>query len=440
MARPRKDRMPLPEHVHCTVARGRLYYSYHPFRGTKRAGRRVRLPGSPVLPDGQPNPKWWAAYRLAAGEPAPVAPAGTFKALVPAYKASPEWKQLSPRTQKEWVRHLTYVETRWGDLLVVGVEPKHVLSLRDTPANANNLLRALSSMIGWSALRGWRSTNPCLRVPKLKGGDGWVPWPWDAIEHLRQHASTHLWEAGALALYTGQRLSDVLVMRWSDIDEGLIAVVQDKTAKKLWIPLHNQLSTLLAALEVRLGKSLGRAGRTLDLRTHHEPILLNTRGKAWTRDGFKASWAKELNEPSMAELRKRRLVFHGLRKSAVVFLLEAGCSDAETAAIIGQSRSIVEHYAKQVNQKRLAAAAILKWEAADEARDSEGRGRRRAGFAQPRPEFVQRAPDWRANPLKSLERAKGIEPSTLSLGNSRKSLTTSDIPANRVKSAPFRIK
>ena len=36
-------------------------------------------------------------------------------------------------------------------------------------------------------------------------------------------------------------------------------------------------------------------------------------------------------------------------------------TDAETAAITGQSRNILEHYAKQVNQRRLAAAAILKW-------------------------------------------------------------------------------
>jgi len=51
-----------------------------------------------------------------------------------------------------------------------------------------------------------------------------------------------------------------------------------------------------------------------------------------------------------------------LRKSAVVMLLEAGCTDAEVSAITGQSRQMVEHYARQVNQKRLAAAAILKWE------------------------------------------------------------------------------
>ena len=46
-------------------------------------------------------------------------------------------------------------------------------------------------------------------------------------------------------------------------------------------------------------------------------------------------------------------------------LLEAGCTTAEVAAITGQSFDMVEHYAKQVNQKKLAAAAILKWENAE---------------------------------------------------------------------------
>ncbi len=64
----------------------------------------------------------------------------------------------------------------------------------------------------------------------------------------------------------------------------------------------------------------------------------------------------------LAPIREARLVFHGLRKSAVVMLLEVGCTTAEVQAITGQSMQMVEHYAKQVNQKKLAAAAILKWE------------------------------------------------------------------------------
>ena len=394
MGRPRKGRLPLPAHVHCTTARGKQYFCYHPFRGTNRAGKRVKLPGSPFQPDGMPNPEWWAAYRLAAGEPAPAARAGTFTALILAYKASPEWRDLSPRTQGERARHLHVVDSTWGDLLVSGVEPKHVLTLRDaladTPAEANNVVRSLSSLFAWSTLRGWRSTNPCYRVPKLRTGEGWSPWPWEAIEYFREHASAHLWETAALALYTGQRLSDVLIIRWSDINEGLIAVVQGKTTKKLWIPIHKQLKVLLATLEARLRTKLGEAGRELDLRHCHEPILLNTRHKPWTADGFKASWSEELNQPIMAELRRRQLVFHGLRKSAVVFLLEAGCTDAETAAITGQTRDMVEHYAKQVNQRRLAAAAILKWEKADAARAaSKKRKGKETGFVQPVSEFVQ---------------------------------------------------
>ena len=96
----------------------------------------------------------------------------------------------------------------------------------------------------------------------------------------------------------------------------------------------------------------------------HVQILTNSRGAAWTADGFKTSWGDELDREEFAVLRERRRVFHGLRKSAVVFLLEAGCMDAEVAAVTGQTRQMIEHYSRQVNQKKLASAAILKWETA----------------------------------------------------------------------------
>lgn len=94
-------------------------------------------------------------------------------------------------------------------------------------------------------------------------------------------------------------------------------------------------------------------------------VLTNAAGIPWTKDGFQSSWQKQMADGRLQPLSDRRLVFHGLRKSAVVFLLEAGCTDAEVAAITGQSRDMVEHYAAQVSQRRLAASAILKWELAD---------------------------------------------------------------------------
>ena len=52
---------------------------------------------------------------------------------------------------------------------------------------------------------------------------------------------------------------------------------------------------------------------------------------------------------------------HGLRKNAVNALLECGCTSAETASITGQTLQIVEHYAKRVNNRKLAKKAMQKW-------------------------------------------------------------------------------
>jgi len=191
--------------------------------------------------------------------------------------------------------------------------------------------------------------NPCLGVLglKLKGGKPYEPWPWSMIELVREVAPARLWEAAALALYTGQRRGDVLSMRWSDIESDQIQVEQSKTGKRLWVPVHKDLRSIL--------KELPRTG---------EFVLRNDHGAPWTESAFKSAWRRLMDDERLGYIKTRRLVFHGLRKSAVVMLLEAGCTDAEVAAITGQSRDMVEHYALAVNQRRLAAAAILKWEGA----------------------------------------------------------------------------
>jgi integrase len=351
VGRPRRARVKLPPHVHAVKAKGKEYFYYQPYRGSEREATRVKLPGAPFDLDGTPSAAWWDAYRVLSGEKETGPRSGSFAALLAVYQESPEWRELSARTQVLWRPLLGRVEQAWATLAVRGLEARHVLALRDayadTPGMANNLIRALSSVLAWSVPRGWRDTNPCLGLRKLKGGEGYAPWSWEEIEFFRATARRDIWHAAALALYSGQRLNDVLRMRWSDIKGGLIAVVQQKTGKQLWIPAHADLSHVLAEMP----------------RTHVH-ILTNSRGAAWTLDGFKTSWGDELDRPEFSALREGRRVFHGLRKSAVVFLLEAGCTDAEVSAITGQSRRMVEHYSRQVSQKKLAAAAVLKWEAA----------------------------------------------------------------------------
>ncbi|WP_339083801.1 tyrosine-type recombinase/integrase [Hyphomicrobium sp. ghe19] len=338
----------LPPHVVQVKNKvGRPYLYLMKFRGTPRAEKAIRLPDDPK------SSEFWAEYARAMQLPPAAKKSDTFEDLVGAWHASPEWRQLSEKTKIDWKRYSERIKASWGELQVRGIGPPNVLTLRDlyadTPASANNLIRCLSAMLAWSVPRGWRLDNPCREIKPLKGGSEYAPWPWEAIKEAEDRLREDLWQVAALALYTGQREDDVLSMLKTSIHANVISVRQEKTDKQLWIPIHRDLKPIIE-------KALARSPKT------SLTILTNTLGRPWTADGFRTSWGK--NKPPL--VKKRGLVFHGLRKSSVVMLLEAGCSDAEVSSITGQSREMVEHYAKQVNQARLAASAILKWENASE--------------------------------------------------------------------------
>lgn len=329
----------LPPHVRKVRNRiGQEYLYLQRGRGTRHAERPIRLPDDPN------SPEFWQAYAEAMQHPVKIEVPTSFNALTKAWHASPEWKSLAPKTRSEWERYCKRITATWGELEVRGIAPLHVLALRDSyaehPASANNLLRCLSAMLSWSVPRGWRHDNPCREIKPLKTGEGYSHWPWEVIKAAEAELRPDLWWAVALALYTGQRMGDVLAMRWDAISGNILAVKQQKTGKRLAIPIHRDLAAVLETIPKRA-----------------VTILTSTEGRPWTKDGFKATWNK--HKPRSA----KGLVFHGLRKSAVVTLLQAGCTTAEVAAITGQSFEMVEHYAKQVHQGKLAASAILKWEA-----------------------------------------------------------------------------
>jgi integrase len=331
----------LPPHVVVVKnSTGRPYLYLQKYRGTPRAEPRVRLPDDPR------SAEFWGEYARLMQLPQPRKPDKTFADLISKWQQSPEWAALAPSTRVEWTRHCKRIAAAWGELLVSNIQPADVLALRDAfahkPADMNNTLRCLSSMLGWSVPRGWRSDNPCREVKPLKGGEGYAPWPLDAIHEAEQVLRPDLWWAVALALYTGQRSGDCLSMKWSAIRaDGTILVTQEKTSKVVAVPQHRNLRIVLDTVPRRA-----------------VTVLTSTDGTPWTDGGFTASWRK--NKPPL--VKAGGLVFHGLRKSAVVMLLEAGCTDAEVRSITGQSQKMVEHYAKMVNQEKLAAAAILKWE------------------------------------------------------------------------------
>ena len=149
-------------------------------------------------------------------------------------------------------------------------------------------------------------------------------------------APPHIAAVVAMALYTGQRLGDCLKARWNDIEDGTIAVVQEKTDEPLLVPIHPDLVLVLDGLKKAPG-----------------PILRNAKGLPWTRDGFQSSF----------NTAKKRLgvekTFHGLRHTAATKLADAGCDDRTIAAITGhKSASMVRKYTRRADQKKRAIAAV----------------------------------------------------------------------------------
>jgi integrase len=100
----------------------------------------------------------------------------------------------------------------------------------------------------------------------------------------------------------------------------------------------------------------------LDTAERRGPLILtNTRGIAWTSDGFRSSWAKVCDQAGISDL-----TFHDLRGTAVVRLAIAGASVPQIAAVTGHSLKDVEaildaHYLGRDIQ--LAEEAVLKLEA-----------------------------------------------------------------------------
>ncbi|MCF3595462.1 tyrosine-type recombinase/integrase [Rhodobacteraceae bacterium LMO-12] len=225
----------------------------------------------------------------------------------------------------------------------VNLKRKDVIRLRDANAEkayfANYSLRVLRVLMEHCVDLGWRETNPAKGVPELKTQKTErEPWPRELLEAYRCHCPIGTRERLVMELCvgTGQRIGDVLEMRWSDIQDGAIVVKQNKTNKELWVPILPELQTALDA-----------ASR------HSVFILTNERGtNRWSYRG--ASQAVRNVREKIGAL---SYDIHSWRYNAACELLEAGCEDDLIAAVTGQSPAMVLHYTKKVRQKIRAIQA-----------------------------------------------------------------------------------
>jgi integrase len=300
------------------------------------------------------SPDFIASYNEAIARRAPTAE-GRLQSLIQGYQRSQKFLARSERTREDYVRQIGIIEKEFGDFPLRALAARETRSLfmdwRDKLAlksvrQADYAYTVLALILAWAKDRGKIMVNPCEKGGRLYSGTR-VDCVWSIEDEsaFLQHAPAHLHLPLLLALWTGQRQGDLLRLPWSAYDGSHIRLRQSKTGVRVQIKVG-------APLKVALDEAA---------KTKRSPtILLNSDGRPWTPDGFRASWGKASDKAGIVDV-----TFNDLRGTAVTRLALVGCSEAEIATITGHSlrdvRSILDaHYLSR--DPALGESAITKLE------------------------------------------------------------------------------
>lgn len=327
----------------------RLYY--------RKAGQpKVRLRG----PIG--SPEFLTDYRRAAKGPQPVRGAtekpGKVAPVVPKsvrwlcgeYFKSAGFKQLDPRTQKvrRAILERMCQHKGDGDKPFKLMEPRHVRlrrdELSDRPEAANGMVKALRQLYAYAVKYDLHDRNPAASVEYLRGNpEGFHSWTIEEIEKFenKHPVGSQARLALALALYTGQRLSDLIQLGRQHARDGWLTFTQHKGRNRnpvrMEIPIIPELQRIIDATP------------TGDL-----TYLVNERGTPWTAGSFGNRFRKWAREAGLNDC-----PLHGLRKAAAARLAELGCTEFEIMAITGHRTSKeVTRYTRAARQKTRAESAL----------------------------------------------------------------------------------
>ena len=341
----------LPKHCSYAPCRKKGPYIYF-----VKDGSRVTMPGR--YPLDQTSAEFWAKYaKCLTGQAALNVGRRTLGELIKKYRASDEFAGLrAGTTQKTYNRYLKRLNERAGHVLVKRFKKPDLIALRDAfkdkPATANYILTVATVVFEEGVNLDWIQHNPARGVKKLKDqAEQRLPWNEDDIERYHAIAGDRESLVLELAVNTGQRIADVLNMRWDQLVHNNEAggklgtwVTQEKTGRRLFIVFSQRLCQILEDAE--------RASEFI--------ICNNKTGEQLAYTGI---------EQAVRKLRHKlgiKKTIHDWRHTTAHRLASAGCHIEHIQAITGHTNSaIVRRYANETLQINQAVKAIDALDALD---------------------------------------------------------------------------
>src|SRR5215469_12107538 len=280
-------------------------------------------------------------------------PEGRLLALIQSYQKTEDFRGLRERTRTDYIKHIAKIEQKFGDMPIKAlVDPRTrgiLLDWRDELAlsskrQADYTWTVLAKILSTAKDRGKITVNPCERGGRVYHGTRVDSiWSEDDEAAFLATAPAHLHLPLLLGLWTGQRQGDLLRLTWKAYNGQDIQLRQSKTGIRVLIPIGVPLKAMLDATK-----------------RQSPVILVNSDGRPWTPDGFRASFFKARDAARISGV-----TFNDLRGTSVTRLALVGCTEAQIVAITGHSlsdvRSILDaHYLHR--DPELAREAINKLE------------------------------------------------------------------------------
>jgi integrase len=320
-------------------------------------GRRVTYwyawRGGPQLRGEPGTPEFAASYNEAVARKV-LPPRGKLLSVLQAYQASEDFLRLADSTRRSYVALIIRIEKTFANFPLAALTDRRTrgvfkewrdrIAIESGRRQADYAWTVLARVLSWALDRGFVAANPCEKGGRLyRGSRRDNIWTADDEAAFLKSAPMHLHLPLLLALWTGQRQGDLLRLPWSAYDGTRVRLRQSKTGARVVIPVGAPLKAALDAMPKR---------STI--------ILVNSDGKPWTSDGFRASWRKACTAAGVVGV-----TFHDLRGTAVTRLALVGASEAEIATITGHSLRDVHavldaHYLAR--DPKLGESAIRKLE------------------------------------------------------------------------------
>ncbi len=243
---------------------------------------------------------------------------------------------------------LEWWKSKIGDYSLADATPALIAEFRDellqgsthqsetrSPSTVNRYLAALSHCFTIAFKEwGWLEDSPMRRVRKPQEAGGRIRFLSDdertsLLEKCKESENPYLYTIVVLALSTGARLSEILTLKWHQVntERGVITLYETKNKEIRSLPLTGHALKLI--------KSLSKV-RHIDSALLF-PSIKDKKNPA----NIRWAWDKAVKDAKLENFR-----FHDLRHSAASYLAMNGATLAEISDVLGhKTLQMVKRYA-----------------------------------------------------------------------------------------------